>query len=82
MHAAVIREIHRYERCARLLVRVDEEVLAVGMKLFECGGALVRWLCTPARALGEKVPLGIMRSFKGRRRVAQILTALGHGNYL
>ena len=82
MRAAIAKEIRRYERCARLLVRVDPDVFSAGIGWLECESALVQWLCTPARALGDKVPLDVMRSLKGRKQVAQIMRALDQGTYL
>jgi uncharacterized protein (DUF2384 family) len=52
------------------------------MDFLENEAALSQWLSEPARALGGKIPLDVMRSATGRRRVAGILTALARGAYL
>jgi uncharacterized protein (DUF2384 family) len=82
MRAALKNEIAHYERCCRLLDRVDVKVFAAGMELCESEDYLARWLCAPARALGGKIPLHVMRSKKGRELVARILGAIEHGSYL
>lgn len=76
------KEIRHYRRCTRLLDRVDGDVFAAGMELFEDEAALALWLCAPAHSLGGKVPLDFMRSAKGRQQVASILRAIAHGVYL
>lgn len=78
----LIRRANHYRRCVRLLDRVDHHVFASGMDFLENEAALSQWLSEPARALGGKIPLDVMRSATGRRRVAGILTALARGAYL
>lgn len=82
MVAGLQKEIRHYQRCARLLDRVDHDVFSAGMAMFENETALALWLCTPAHSLGGKVPLDFMQSAKGRRRVASILRAIDEGVYL
>lgn len=82
MAAGLLKEIKHYQRCIRLLDRVDHDVLAAGIDMFESEATLALWLCAPALSLGGKVPLDFMRSVKGRRQVASILRALAHGHYL
>lgn len=82
MVAGLQKEIRHYQRCARLLDRVDHDVFSAGMEMFEDEAALALWLCAPALSLGGKVPLDFMRSNKGRRHVAHVLRALDHGVYL
>ena len=82
LQSALAGEIRRYERCRALLGRVDADVLSAGLDLFETESGLAQWLCMPAPSLGGKIPLHVMRSREGRKRVAQILAALAHGNYL
>jgi uncharacterized protein (DUF2384 family) len=80
--AALRRRTLHYEKCMKLLDRLDDEVLAAGMELFEDEAALASWLTQPARALGEAIPLRVMRSASGRKQVASILRAIAHGVYL
>lgn len=81
--AAEIRKtIRHYQQCLGLLCHIDDEVLAAGMDLCESETALAQWLTAPARALGGKIPLRVMRSAKGRQQVASILRAIAHGVYL
>ncbi len=82
MVAGLQKEIRHYQRCARLLDRVDHEVFSAGMEMFEDEAGLALWLCAPALSLGGKVPLDFMRSAKGRQQVANNLRAIAHGVYL
>lgn len=82
MAKELIRTSNHYQRCVELLDRVDPHVFASGMDFLESEPALARWLSEPARALGGKIPLDVMRSVSGRKRVASILTALAHGAYV
>lgn len=52
------------------------------MDLFESEAALALWLCAPARALGGKIPLRVMRFAKGRKQVAHILRAVARGVFI
>jgi uncharacterized protein (DUF2384 family) len=65
-----------------MLNRVDAGVYAAGMELFEAEERLALWLCEPAKALGGKLPLVVMRTKRGRREVASILIGIAHGNFL
>lgn len=78
----LIRQATHYQRCVELLDRVDPHVFASGLDFLESEAAFARWLSEPARALGGKIPLYVMRSASGRKQVAGILTALAHGVYL
>jgi uncharacterized protein (DUF2384 family) len=80
--AAVRAQIKHYERCGKLLLRVDAEVLAAGRDLFKEESGLVLWLCEPAHSLGGKLPLHVMRTAAGRKLVAGILRSIAYGNYL
>lgn len=82
MCAGIRKEINHYQRCVRMLDRVDHNVFAAGMEMFENEGGLALWLCAPAHSLGGKVPLDFMRSARGKRQVASILRAIAHGVYL
>lgn len=82
LEAAIDSKIREYSRCRKLLRYVDEEVLSAGMSMTGSSSGLVAWLCAPARSLGGKVPLRVMRTGKGRNTVANILRALDHGVYL
>lgn len=80
--AEIDAEIRHYQRCRALLRRVDATVLEAGRELFEDSPGLGLWLCSPARALGEEVPLDAMRTKEGREKVANILRAVAYGVYL
>jgi uncharacterized protein (DUF2384 family) len=80
--AALTAKIRHYERCLKLLPRVDAEVLEIGFELFSNELGLALWLCEPARALGGKIPLRVMRTARGRKEVVNILGAIAHGTYL
>jgi uncharacterized protein (DUF2384 family) len=79
---AVEAQIKHYERCRKLLLRVDAEVLAAGLDLFKDESGLARWLCESARSLDGKLPLHVMRTAAGRKLVAGILRSIAYGNYL
>lgn len=79
LQAGIKAEIGRYQRCLELIGYVDAEVLAAGMALFATEAALAIWLSEPARLLGGKVPLKVMETGQGRRRVAIALTQIAHG---
>ena len=80
--AALTTKIRHYECCIKLLPRVDAEVFDTGLDLFSSEIGLARWLCEPARALGGKIPLRVMRTARGRNQVVNILGAIAHGTYL
>jgi len=73
------RQVEHYNRCIKLLERVDEPIYRTGRDIFSSDAGLADWLCTPARSLGGRVPLDVMRTAAGRVKVAEILTALAHG---
>jgi uncharacterized protein (DUF2384 family) len=75
-------EIRHVRRCRKLLKCVDSAVLEAGRDLFDDSPGLALWLCSPARALGGKVPLDAMRTEEGRKSVAHILHAVAHGVFL
>lgn len=80
--AALKSEIRHYERCLPKLANLDADVLSAGMEFFEDSESLALWLCSPARALGGKVPILAARTKAGRKQVASILRALEGGAYL
>ena len=82
MDKALAHQIQHLERSRQMLSRVDNETLKAGRDLFDSEAALADWLSTPAHALAGKVPLAVMRTVKGRQKVASILRAISHGVYL
>lgn len=82
MEAAIDIKIRHYQRCRKLIRYVDRETYNAGRDLFSSDTVLAEWLCEPARALGYKVPLRVMRTATGRRQVLQIICAIEHGVYL
>jgi hypothetical protein len=82
LEAAVDAQIREYAVCRKLLRYVDNEVFSAGIVLTGSASGLAAWLCEPARSLGGKVPLRVMRTGKGRKTVANILRALTDGIYL
>lgn len=82
MGAAIDAKIRHYQRCRPLFRFLDHEVYDAGRDIFSDTAALTEWLCNPARALGYKVPLRVMRTARGRRQVLQCLLAIAHGGYL
>ncbi len=72
-------KIRHFERCLRLLDRVDAAIFAAGLETFEDETALALWLCEPAVALNGKVPLDALRSAQGRKQVARVLAAISYG---
>lgn len=77
--AGLERQIRRLRRSSQLLGRVDPEIYRAGRDLFSSDLGFALWLSEPARALGGRVPLVIMRTKKGRARVKDVLVALAHG---
>lgn len=82
LEAAIVATIRRYRRGLKSVPGLDQEVYSVGMELFEDESSLASWLCEPARAMGDKVPLDVMRLKKGREKVVSILRSIAQGNYL
>jgi uncharacterized protein (DUF2384 family) len=82
MGTVINSRIRHYERCRKLFKYLDDEVYDVGRDLFLTDAALAEWLCDPARALGYKVPIRVMRTVKGRRQVLEVLMGIAHGNVL
>lgn len=62
--------------------RVNGAVFEAGMELFASEAALGQWLSEPARGLGDKIPLAVMRTAAGRAQVAEVLRAIAQGNFL
>lgn len=82
MERAINAKIRHYQRCQPLFRFLDREVYDAGRDIFSDDAALAEWLCEPARALGYKVPLQVMRTARGRRQALQCLLAIGGGGYL
>jgi uncharacterized protein (DUF2384 family) len=80
--ASLSARIRKLERLREKLHHVDHEVYMAGTSLFGSEAVLAQWLCEPARSLGGKIPLRVMRTAKGRATVASVLRAIGQGNYL
>lgn len=78
----ISNQVRQYERCRRQLRYIDKDIFETGMQVFNSETALALWLCEPARALGGKIPLLVMRTAKSRKTVANILGAIIHGGYL
>lgn len=79
LERAIDIRIREYARCQKLLRNVDKDAFAAGVDFFESESALALWLCAPAQALNNKVPLRVMRNKAGRAKVAHILHALDYG---
>lgn len=73
------KQIAHLEQAKQQLGRIDSEIYRTGRELFTTDGALLEWLCSPAPALGGRIPLTVMRSRQGREKVCNILKAIGHG---
>lgn len=82
MEAAIDVKIRHYQRCRKLFRYVDRELYNAGRDFFQSDTALAEWLCEPARALGYKIPLRVIRTATGRRQVLQIIAAIEYGVYL
>lgn len=80
--AGIKMKIRHYERCLRLLHRVDGAVFAAGTDAFADETGLALWLCDPVWALDGKVPLDALRSADGRKQVARVLVGISRGVYL
>jgi hypothetical protein len=80
--AGLSAKIRELERLREQLHQVNHEVHLAGMSLFYSEAVLAQWLCEPARSLGGKIPLRVMRTAKGRAAVASVLRAFAQGNYL
>lgn len=81
LESAIDAQIREHARCRRLLSYVDAELFTVGIAMAGSPAGLVSWLCAPARALGYKVPLRVMRTRKGREAVLNLIRAITHGVY-
>lgn len=82
MAAEYRRQSRHFTSCINLLQFVDERIYRSGRDLFTTDAALADWLSSPARALQGKVPLTVMRTAAGRKKVADILTGLAYGAVL
>lgn len=82
MEATLRGQIGYYERCLSLVRSIHPDVLHAGMELFESEEHLVMWLCQPARALGQQVPLFHLRTKAERASVVHVLRAIDYGVYL
>jgi uncharacterized protein (DUF2384 family) len=82
LEIAIDAQIRKYIRYRKQLHVVDAATCAAGMSCFGSEAALIQWLCEPARALGWKVPLTVMRTATGRQKVTGILVAIDRGVYL
>lgn len=82
LDAGIRKKIRHYQRCLILVRDVDSTVFQAGMELFHSESALAEWLSEPTRALGDKIPLAVMRTASGRARVSDLLRAISQGNYL
>jgi len=82
LEEGIRNRIRHFQRCLKLIGNVDAAVFKAGMEFFTSEFALTQWLCEPARSLGDKIPLVVMRTAKGRAQVAGVLRAIAQGNYL
>jgi uncharacterized protein (DUF2384 family) len=82
MEAAFDVKLRHYRRCRKLFRYMDREVYDAGRDIFPDDTTLAEWLCEPARALGYKAPLNLMRTKQGRRHVLNHLLAISNGGYL
>jgi len=82
LRAGIRTEIRRCQRCLQLIDFVDAEVCGAGVRLFANEGTFALWLCEPAVSFGGEVPLRLMRTAKGRRKIVNLLRAVAHGVYL
>ena len=82
IEAALRARIRDYEACVELLGNLDPASYQAGRDLFEDDAALAEWLCDPAMALGGKIPLRVMGTAAGQRKVAELLRAIGQGVFL
>lgn len=79
MVASVEAKIRHYQRCKALLGRIDEDVFHSGVMAFDSEDAVVEWLCEPALSQGGEIPLDVMGTVEGRKKVAKSLRAIAHG---
>jgi putative toxin-antitoxin system antitoxin component (TIGR02293 family) len=82
MVAAIDALIAHYRHCRSQLRYVPANVLSAGRDIFTSDAAVVLWLCEPAKALDDAIPISLMRHAKGRARVVGLLHAIAHGVYL
>lgn len=73
------RQIVHLKKAKQQIKRIDTEIYRAGRDLFIGDDALIQWLSEPALSLGGRVPLSIMRTHAGRKKVAGILKAIAHG---
>lgn len=76
------RQARHFTACIDLLKYVNAEIYRRGRDIFTTDAALADWLSSPARALRGKVPLEVMSTAAGRKKVAEVLIALAHGAVL
>ena len=81
LRASIAAEVRHYQHCLALLPGIPAEVVDAGRQWFQDEGALARWLCLPARSLGEKTPMELAQTRRGAARVAELLRAIAHGVY-
>lgn len=82
LNAAIRAQIRQLERCRKRLRYVDPKIFEAGMQCCSSEAGFVHWLCEPTRALGGDIPLRVMSTLRGRRKVEQTLIAITHGVYL
>jgi uncharacterized protein (DUF2384 family) len=78
---AIDAQIRHSRRCRARLRYLDAATGSTGMRALGSATTLAQWLCAPARSLGDKAPLMVMHTARGRQAVAQTLVALEQGVY-
>jgi uncharacterized protein (DUF2384 family) len=82
LRAGITAEVRRYRACLDLVTNLPANVVDAGLELFVDEAALALWLCEPARALGDKIPMRVAQTRRGANQVTQVLRAILYGVYL
>lgn len=82
IEGAITTQIRHYSTCLELTRHLDHLVFRAGMAAFKSEATFALWLCAPCRALGDKIPLRVMRSASGREHLIQVLRSIAQCNYL
>lgn len=82
LREAIDQRSRHYLRLRSLLNHLDLELCEAGWELFHDDAVFAEWLCTPALALGGKIPLHVAHTVDGRKQIRRIIGALEHGVYL
>lgn len=75
-------EIARLEKAIRQVEKLDPELLAKAVDVFEGPDGAAQWLVAPQYGLAGKIPVKFARTEKGRAAVSKLLTQIDYGVYV